>query len=343
MRDKSHHKIFISVSIAIATLFVLPWVSLFEFADTLREQIPSSKINSRLVSLWGSTFCSAIMFFYFNFYKGRVTSFYTKNRLINVSLTVAGNLTLVVLVSVFLLWFMHNTFQIEVRVGFLVVYFLRNLLVAFISMLVVYAYEKTRQFRNNQITMLSLEHEKAETELKVLKGQLDPHFIFNNFNALAGAIREDKKVALSFVSHMSETFRYSIERKDHHLVTLEEELRFLESYIYLMKIRFKEGLTTKINIDSQLLNKQLPHHALQLLFENAIKHNIVSLNKPLRIDVRSNDGHLIVANDLSPKKSSMTNTGLGLANLRKRYELLGYDSVHVLSNEDKFIVKLELI
>lgn len=335
-------KLTISVSIALATLFVLPWISLFEFSDTLSERLDGSRVNSRIVTLWLSTFGSAMVFFYFNFFRKKLLPDVNSN-VAGVVLWMSSNGLLAIVLSVLLMVIMSQLIGVQVNKGFFIIYILRNLIILIICLLVVYAYEVSQQAKDNRIKLMAISREKAETELAILKNQLDPHFLFNNLSTLTWIIKSDRLEALKFVEHLADNFRYILDRKDNHLVTLEEELKSLESYIYLMQLRFKGALIVTIQVSQEAKTRLLPQHGLQLLLENAIKHNIVSENCPLEIIIRSKAGQVIVSNKYQPKYSSALGHGIGLANLNKRYKLLGYDSIVIINTDQTFDVQLPLI
>ena len=177
----------------------------------------------------------------------------------------------------------------------------------------------------------------------MLKSQIDPHFLFNALNSLTGLIRTNSREAIRFVNSLSETFRYTLDNQKQKAVTLREELRFLDSYLFMMKARFGDALRVKTEVKDVHLDKKLPQFALQLLVENAVKHNLVSRSKPLNVSIVSNDQMLIVQNDLQLKTQVTKRYGIGLANLSKRYDLIAGDNIEIERNEHYFRVKLPLL
>ena len=208
-------------------------------------------------------------------------------------------------------------------------------------MLVAYVIDLLENLRHEKIKTLTLQHQNVETELAALKAQIDPHFFFNSLNSLNVLIRENTKEALAFVDHLSQSFRYILENKEQKLVTVREELAFLESYLFMMEKRFASGLVVNIRIADDLCARRIPQFALQLLVENAVKHNQVSARHPLTIDIYGEPEHIVVKNNLQ-KKQSAKGYGIGLANLSKRYQLIYNTEITVRTGPTHFEVKLPI-
>jgi two-component system LytT family sensor kinase len=189
-----------------------------------------------------------------------------------------------------------------------------------------------------------LKRENIQSQLEGLKSQVNPHFLFNSLNTLTYLIPEDSERAVEFVRKLSQTYRYILEIRDKKLVSLREELDFLDAYLFLLKERFGDNLRISIEIDPVHLDRQMISLSLQLLIENAIKHNIISAGKPLFIKLHiSEQGHLIIQNNLQKKKQSMPSTGTGLQNIRNRYRFFSDEEVEVITTAQHFIVSLPLL
>jgi LytS/YehU family sensor histidine kinase len=189
-----------------------------------------------------------------------------------------------------------------------------------------------------------LKRENIQSQLEGLKSQVNPHFLFNSLNTLTYLIPEDADRAVEFVRKLSQTYRYILEIRDKKLVSLREELDFLHAYLFLLKERFGENLQINIHVDSSCLDRQMVSLSLQLLIENAIKHNIISTQKPLFIELSVNpQGHLVVKNNLQKKQQSMPSTGTGLQNIRNRYRFFSDEAVEVITTARHFIVTLPLL
>lgn len=175
-----------------------------------------------------------------------------------------------------------------------------------------------------------------------LKNQVNPHFLFNSLNALTNLVYEDQDKAAKFIKQLSEVYRYVLDTRDKEVVALEDEMRFLESYLFLQKIRFGENLLVEINLSTK--DKLIAPLALQLLVENAIKHNEASSENPLSIKITEQDGYIVVENSLQRKHiPEEKSPGIGLENIKSRYKFLSDHPVVVDENKEKFVVKLPLI
>lgn len=216
------------------------------------------------------------------------------------------------------------------------------LLIAFFSAVYegVYYYVQLKQAIEEKE---ALKRENIQSKLEGLKAQVNPHFLFNSLNTLAYIIPEEPEKAVKFVHQLSKVYRYILDIREHQLISLEAELEFLKAYIFLLKQRFEENLYVDIAIPDTLLNQQIIPLSLQLLLENAIKHNIISDAKPLTIDVFIEKDKLVVKNNLQRKKQVTTGTKLGLENIKKRYRFLAEEEVEILETEAHFVVKLPFI
>ncbi|MEJ2112649.1 MAG: histidine kinase [Flavobacteriaceae bacterium] len=188
-----------------------------------------------------------------------------------------------------------------------------------------------------------LKQQTLQNELSALKNQVNPHFLFNSLNSLTLLVREDSKTAEIFIKKLSFLYRYILQSKDQNLVTLKEELKFLNSYIFLIKERYRENFNVSIRIDESLLQKKTPTLALQLLVENSVKHNEISAKKPLTVDVYNDDNFLIVKNKIQKRTGSIESTNTGLSNLNNRFQLSLSKTIIIEKSQDFFIVKLPIL
>jgi LytS/YehU family sensor histidine kinase len=166
--------------------------------------------------------------------------------------------------------------------------------------------------------------------------------LFNSLNALTNLVYEDQDKAAKFIKQLSEVYRYVLDTREKELVTLREELDFVQSYLFLQQIRFDSNL--KVNVNLSNVHGKIAPLALQTLLENAIKHNIISVDNPLSIEVYEENGFICVINSLQKKTLVTENgTGLGLENIKSRYKFLTEKEVEVSEDNGKFSVKLPLI
>ena len=220
------------------------------------------------------------------------------------------------------------------------------LVILVVSMCVLAVYGAVFYYKISRKAMLDTERLKQEqliSQLETLKNQVNPHFLFNSLNTLAAIIPEDSKLAVLFVKHLSKVYRYILEIREQRLVSLRQELSALESYRFLLEIRFGANLRFEQQIPADILDLLVVPLSLQMLIENAVKHNVISTQHPLTIEILADEKQILVRNSLQPKPYREESTGLGLQNIRSRYELLGTESVLVAHTAQTFTVKLPLI
>lgn len=200
------------------------------------------------------------------------------------------------------------------------------------------------QWKKEMVAAETLKSQQLKMELSVLKNQISPHFLFNSLNTLVTLIDEDQRTASEFTERLSEVYRYILLNKEKELVKLSTELHFVGSYLFLLKMRFGNNLLFEDNIDKGLLDRYVPPLTLQMLVENAIKHNIVSNARPLTIQMYSSrTDKLIVQNTLQKKKFVKGSTRKGLVNIKKRYRFISKDEVDIITTGSYFMVALPLI
>lgn len=189
-----------------------------------------------------------------------------------------------------------------------------------------------------------LKKENMEAQFDMLRNQINPHFLFNNLNALSSLIYTDQDAAARFVEELSGVYRYLLENKYKTIVPLKTEIAFIDAYIFLLKVRFRENLKFDIKIPEQYHNRQLPPLTLQMLVENAIKHNIVSREEPLSIKVFVDEKeYLVVSNNLQRRPDTANSTGTGLNNIISRYRYFTGKPVHISTSESCFTAQLPLL
>ena len=189
-----------------------------------------------------------------------------------------------------------------------------------------------------------LQKEKIEFQFETLKSQVNPHFLFNSFNTLISVIEETPKNAVEYVERLSEFFRNIVTFRDKNLISVAEELKLLDTYIFIQKKRYGNNLRLEINLDESTskINCLAPL-TLQLLAENAIKHNAISKESPLVITINSEKGKLQISNNINLKIAKEKSTGFGLQNIKSRYELLTNEKIEIIQEENRFIVKIPII
>ncbi len=221
---------------------------------------------------------------------------------------------------------------------------LKVIIVFIVAVMYSKIYELIFQRQTMAIENEQLKNENLVSQYTVLVNQINPHFFFNSLNSLAMLIRENRnEAAQTYINELSHTFRYIIQESKNNTTTLEDELKFVESYKYLFEIRYAGKFFVKIDVEENMLHRILPAFSLQPLIENAVKHNTITKLKPLTITITTKDEHLIVSNPIMPKiDDSEIGTGIGLTNLESRYMLIMNKPVIVENDGVTFTVKLPL-
>ncbi len=205
----------------------------------------------------------------------------------------------------------------------------------------VYFFEKWK--KTIQLNEL-LKNQQIRTQFEVLQNQMSPHFLFNSLNTLTTLIAEDKQLAIDFTEKLSEVYRYILQNKEKELVSLQEELDFVNNYIFLLRIRYPENLKVYSQVSSEYMNRSIAPLSLQILVENAIKHNVISKANPLQIDIYVENGRsIVVKNNLQIKKTIEKSTKTGLANIQKRYTYLGTQNIDIITTAKNFMVAIPLL
>lgn len=191
-----------------------------------------------------------------------------------------------------------------------------------------------------------LRRQTTQSQLEVLKNQVNPHFLFNSLNTLLTLIPEDKQTAKKFTRKLEKVYQYILQYQHQELVTVAAEFEFIKAYLFLQQMRFGENLQVNIHIEPHYLQYQMVPLSLQMLVENAIKHNVVSQTKPLLISISVEAGKLQVKNNLQLKSrhySTRTSTKIGLKNIQNRYQYFTQETVDIHSEHLHFEVKLPLL
>ncbi len=187
-----------------------------------------------------------------------------------------------------------------------------------------------------------LKSSKLKSDYHSLQAQLNPHFLFNNLSVLKSMITYDPGAAIHFTQNFTDVYRYVLQSKDKTTVKLQEELEFIEAYIAIHKERLGEAIDVATAVNEDLLKRELPPLSLQLLVENAVKHNIASMEEPLHLEICSRGIHLRVINNVNPKESVFSER-TGLENLTRRYQMLTSDPVVIKPERDRFEVEIPLL
>lgn len=224
-----------------------------------------------------------------------------------------------------------------------------ELTISLLSMyLIVFGFDSYSQIQkrlqDELLKTKEMERENLFAQYKALKAQIEPHFLFNSLSVLSSLVYEDADTSAYFITKMSKTLRYIIEKNEFHLVQLSEELGFLESYFFLIKTRLENGVILENNLEKSFVgNIYLPPVSLQILVENAINHNKYNPDDPLKITIGQEREFVVVRNNLNPRMRTEPSTQTGLTNLSKRYALVSQKQVIIKKTENEFIVKLPIL
>ena len=204
--------------------------------------------------------------------------------------------------------------------------------------------ERTKQLTEVNTQLLKVQKENLQSQFEVLKQQVNPHFLFNSLNVLTSLIKVDPDLAELFTERLSKVYRYVLENKEKELVTLSTELEFLKAYLFLLEIRFLKKLFIEIKIDKSYHDYLILPIAIQLIIENAIKHNTFSKIQPLKIEIFVDEQQrLNIVNNLNLRETKFISTGVGLENINRRYALVSDQKPEFIKTTEHFIAKLPLL
>lgn len=218
-----------------------------------------------------------------------------------------------------------------------------SLVITLIISLIFHAFFYYKEAQKNKIKEQKVIAGTASAKFDALKNQLDPHFLFNSLNVLSSLIDENPNSAQKFTTSLSKVYRYVLEQKNKDLVTVNEELRFAKTYMSLIKMRFEESIVFDIPEQASNPESKVVPLSLQLLLENAVKHNVVTQSKPLHIKIYEVNGNLVVENNLQPKQVIKKSSGVGLSNIKQRYALLTNKQIFINQKADSFAVAIPML
>ncbi len=218
-----------------------------------------------------------------------------------------------------------------------------GLWITLILVIIFHAFYFYNKYQQNKIKEQKVIAGTASAKFDALKNQLDPHFLFNSLNVLTSLIEENPESAQRFTTALSKVYRYVLEQKNKALVTVDEELKFAKTYMSLIKMRFEDSII--FTMPDQVSNSEFKvvPLALQLLLENAVKHNMVTSTKPLQIKIYEANGFLIVENNLQPKQIVKKSSGVGLSNIMQRYKLLTHKKIDINKEANRFSVAIPML
>lgn len=241
--------------------------------------------------------------------------------------------------------FLHHHFDIP-AIDSMVHHYLHPLRDFIMSSIVVGTCYISHLMRKSRLVLLEnqqLRTENLVNQYEALKSQLNPHMLFNSLNTLRSLIREEPHKAQDYLQELSRVLRYTLQENENQSVTLKDEMDFVRAYIFLLKMRYEDNLSFDIEVAGEEESRLLPPMSVQLLIENAVKHNEISNRRPLTISIRAIGGRLTVSNPVQSKLTSSAGTRIGLSNLAKRYRLLFKKEIEVKEENETFMVNIPLI
>jgi sensor histidine kinase YesM len=233
-------------------------------------------------------------------------------------------------------WNQFVAFSYDLNFGTFIFYLL---LLAYNGVVLYY-----KNWKESQLNAERLMRENIQAKYDVLKSQIDPHFFFNSLSVLTNLVYKSPDLSAEYITQLAKSYRYILDKKFDNLVTIKTELEFLESYSFLIRIRHQSSIEFHIKISEEVqCAGMVPPATLQMLVENAVKHNRFSANDPLRICIKDENDYLVVSNDLRKRASIQNSIGVGLDNISKRYELTSDKRITVTETLDTFTVRVPII
>ncbi len=317
-------------SLFLGVIVSLP--SLIQHQYNLYEVIANSMI----------TFLFSLFVWYFNIYTLPV---YTSKEIARgfAIYPLVRNL-LVGVAVMFLLSYIQQQILTHINFGPVMLMFeVRGVLINLTFYMFIHLLYQTYQGQRVSIELERTKMDNLAAQFELLRQQVNPHFLFNTLNTLKYMVESGDENSVDFILKLSDFYRFTLENRKLDLIRMSEELKILQAYIYLLKARFEHGFEVDLQISEQHQASSVPPFTLQLLVENSIKHNVVSPNKTLYVRIYSEGNYIVVENNVQPKITPESSTGIGLENINERYQHLLGKNIEILPAPTKFIVKLPVI
>jgi len=305
-----------------------------------RESFDAAMVGMEL----SYTFVVVFLIFALNYYILRPFDRHRKLKIQTVILSVVLSFLLVFVLMLIINWIKNfGAPEINAR-GHHDELLIRNFFSSGIVLASIYIMRLIYQKQTYELENEKLRIESLQSQFESLKKQVSPHFLFNSLTALKTLILESPNLAGQYVDHLSQVLRYTLQSSDKQVVTLREEMEFTESYLFLIKMRYDTNLVVKTEIDQRLMSMMIPPLTIQILLENAVKHNEISKRNPLTIVIQTIENEfLVVSNRIQEKLTPEQGTGIGLINLSKQFQLLGEREIQIIQNNTEFRVEVPLI
>ncbi|MEM1001781.1 MAG: histidine kinase, partial [Bacteroidota bacterium] len=194
-----------------------------------------------------------------------------------------------------------------------------------------------------ELSVAELRQEMMSSRYHSLKSQISPHFLFNSLNTLTSLMYEDRDLASDFVSRLASCYRYILDNREQDLISLSRELQFLDSFVFMMAVRHKNAISIHTDVSKHYSDYKIPTLSIQMLVENALKHNYYSKEHPIEIEIRTSQGFLAVTNNVKRREEEKESTGVGLSNIKKRYAFYTDEDVRVFDDGSTYEISLPLL
>lgn len=314
-----------------------------EFVQVQSLQLPINMFLLNIFLEFFITFFISLVLFNLNFFLLRPQEVSIKTGTFRIFISLVISYLIVMFLSDFLFQIKRQFHLNEISHGSQNIYFFRDIfivLVVFVSVLIIKVIFKNQQ---NQLEIKQLKIENLSRQFESLKGQLSPHFLFNSLTALKTLIGDSPAIAEKYTEHLSSVLRYTLQASEKKLVALSDEISFLESYFFLVQMRYNKNILLELNIDKIWMGFLIPPLSLQILTENAIRHNEISKKNLLKISIIANEKQISVANTINPKITPEPGTGIGLSNLANQYRLLSGKEINISKMNNSFCVTIPLL
>lgn len=327
-RFQVSRKVIWGSSVSLAILASIP--KLFDTVSTPRDIVINSSI----------TLMFSLFIWYYNIYSlPKFSSQHTGKKLFNGKLLLSVLLGIAIMVVLVIAH--QELFQVA-QMDAPIMFELRGILIN----LIVYMFLHLL-FQNYQTQQMGVELERTKAvnlgaQYELLKQQVNPHFLFNSLNTLKSMVDMQDPQSSDFILKLSDFYRFTLESRKMDLIPLREELQILDSYVYLLKARFEDGFILENEIEPKQYDLAIPPFSLQLLVENCIKHNVVSLDKPLKIRLYTENEFVVIENKIQLKRGAVS-TGVGLDNINQRFIHLIHKEIEIDKDESTFKVKIPLL
>ncbi|MFZ4928450.1 sensor histidine kinase [Chryseobacterium sp. Mn2064] len=288
------------------------------------------------------SFLFSLFVWYFNIYS--LPKFSIQNistRFFNKKLGISLSIGIVVMAAIVLIH--HILFP---KYGFntmVVMYEFRGILINLTIYMFLYLLYQTYNSQQIKFELEQIRTDNLNAQYELLKQQINPHFLFNSLNTLKSMIDIKDESSGDFVVRLADFYRFTLDNRKMDLIPLKKELAILDAYVFLLTSRFEDGIEFKIDIQEDILNSYIPPFTLQLLCENCIKHNVVSLANPLIIRLYSDREYIVIENNFQPKNIPQESAGIGIENIRERYKHFAEKEMTILHNDTSFTVKLPIV